>query len=132
MATTRGRLVQINQVVLDQADYFQLDGYTRVTGLTPGDLVSQLFYNNTEQPWPLLDGLGVPDAQVSSGRVYFHEVPGSPGIYSVRFRPNALGYWRYLLDYPVGQQIMAQDYDVTPTASTTSSGIKSSFVKPCV
>jgi hypothetical protein len=118
--------------VLDQADYFQLDGYTRVTGLTPGDLVSQLFYNNTEQPWPLLDGLGVPDAPVSSGRVYFPEVPGSPGIYSVRFRPNALGYWRYLLDYPVGQQIMAQDYDVTPTASTTSSGIKSSFVKPCV
>jgi hypothetical protein len=131
MATTRGRLVQINQVVLDQADYFQLDGYTRVTGLTVGDLVSQLFYNNIEQPWPLLDGLGVPDAQVSSGRVYFNEVPGSPGIYSVRFRPNALGYWRYLLTYPVGQQIMAQDYDVTPTAAVASSGIKSSFVKPC-
>jgi hypothetical protein len=131
MATTRGRLVQINQVVLDQADYFQSDGYTRVTGLTVGDLQGQLFYNNIEQPWPLLDGLGIPDAQVSSGKVYFNEVPGSPGIYSVRFRPNALGYWRYLLNYPVGQQILAQDFDVTPQAVVASSGIKSSFVKPC-
>ncbi len=32
---------------------------------------------------------------------------------------------------PVGQQILAQDYDVTAQATVTSSGIKSSFVKPC-
>jgi hypothetical protein len=131
MATTRGRLVQINQVVVDQADYFRSDGYTRVTGLTIGDLIRQLFYNNIEQPWPMFDGSSVPDSQVASGRIYFHEVPGSPGIYSVRFRPNAVGYWRFLLAYPVGQQILAQDYDVTPVVTTVSSGIKSSFVKPC-
>jgi hypothetical protein len=129
--TTRGRLVQINQVVIDQADYFDFDGYTRVTGLTPSDLTMQLFINNGLQPWLFVDGTLTADAQIVSGKVFFNEVPGSPGIYSLRFRPDSLGYWRLLVDYRQGNQIMAQDYDVTPNQPLVSSGIKSSFVKPC-
>jgi hypothetical protein len=131
MSTTRGRLVQVNQVVLDQADYFQADGFTRVTGLTFASVIEQLFFNNALQPWPLTNGLGVPDIQITSGKVYFNEVPGSPGIYSVRFRPNAVGYWRLLVTYAPGTQIMAQDYDVTPQAPSAAPGVKSSFTKPC-
>jgi hypothetical protein len=93
MATTRGRVAQANQVVLDQVDFFSSDSFTRVTGLIPSLLISQLFYNNTAQPWPLVSGVGVTDAQVVSGRVYINEVAGNPGFYNVRFRPNALGYW---------------------------------------
>lgn len=130
MATTRGRLVQANQVVLDQVDFFQPDGFTRVVGLIPSSLVSQIFYNNTIQPWPLVSGLGVNDTQVTSGRVYFNEVPGSPGFYNVRFRPNALGFWRNLLTYPVGQQISAQDYDVVQSTTIMEGGITASFIKP--
>jgi hypothetical protein len=130
MATTRGRVVQANQVVLDQVDFFQPDGFTRVTGLTPGSLVSQIFYNNAIQPWPLISGLGITDAQVVSGRVYFNEVPGLPGFYNVRFRPNALGFWRNLLTYTAGQQISGQDYDVVQGAPAMESGITASFIKP--
>lgn len=130
MSTTRGRLVVNNQVVFDQADFFQPDGFTRVTGLTPPQLVGQLFLQNVLQPWPLVPGVGVTDAQVASGKVYWTEVPGSPGIYNVRWRPNALGYWRLLITYPVGTQIMAQDYDVTVAGVPVETGLKASFVKP--
>jgi len=130
MSTTRGRVVQANQVVLDQVDFFAPDGFTRVVGLIPASLVSQVFYNNAIQPWPLMSGLGVTDAQVSSGRVYFNEVPGSPGFYNVRFRPNALGFWRNLLTYPPGLQISAQDYDVIQGTPTSEGGLHASFIKP--
>lgn len=130
MSTTRGRVVQANQVVLDQVDFFQPDGFTRVTGLNPGVLVSQIFFNNVIQPWPLVSGLGITDAQVVSGRIYFNEVPGSPGFYNVRFRPNALGYWRNLLTYPAGQQVAAQDFDVVQSAPAMEGGLHASFIKP--
>ena len=130
MPTTRGRIVQANQVVLDQVDFFQSDGFTRVTGLTPGNLVSKIFHNNLIQPWTLLSGVGVTDAQVSSGYVYFEEIAGQPGYYNVRFRPNALGFWRNLLEYTAGQQISAQDFDVVLTAPASEAGLSASFIKP--
>ena len=130
MATTRGRLVRNNEVVLDQADYFQSDGFTRVTGLTPAQLACSIFFNNALMPWLFVTGASVGDGQIASGTVYFLEVPGSPGIYNVRFRPNAVGYWRLLITYPAGTQIMAQDYDVTGTPSNMDAGLSSSFIKP--
>lgn len=130
MSTTRGRLVTNNNVVLDQADFFMPDGFTRVAGLTIGQLTCQLFFQNALQPWALITGAGVLDAQVASGKVYWVEVPGSPGIYNVRFRPNALGYWRLIITYPAGTQIMGQDYDVVPAGVPIETGLKASFVKP--
>lgn len=130
MATNRGRVVQANQVVMDQADFFLPDGFHRVPGLTITALASQLFFNNTLQPWVLASGSGVPDSQISAGRIYFNEIPGSPGIYSVRFRPNALGYWRNLLTYDAGLQIVAQDFDVVQGAPAMESGLNASFIKP--
>jgi hypothetical protein len=126
----RGRTVQSNQVVQDQVDFFQPDGFTRVVGLSPGNLVSQIFYSNIQQPWPLVSGIGVPDAQISAGYVYFNETVNAPGFYSVRFRPNSIGYWRNLLTYPVGLQITAQDFDVVQNASLSESGLHASFMKP--
>lgn len=133
MATTRGRLVHINQVIIDQADYFLSNGFTRVVGLTVSNLSSQLFFNNVLQPWALVDGASITDAQIRSGSVYFNEVTGSPGIYNVRFRPNAIGYWRLLVTYAAGSQIMGQDYDVVAANNLVESGLKSSFTKntPC-
>lgn len=130
MQTTRGRQVYANQLVLDQAQFFQNDGFTLVTGLTPAQLTGVVTYNNTVQPWPLTAGGSTPDAQTVSGKVYFNEIPGNPGVYSMRFRPNAVGYWRVTLTYTVGQQILAQDFDVLPQAPVTDQGLKPSFVKP--
>lgn len=130
MSTTRGRLVTTNNVVLDQADFFQPDGFTRITGITIPQLTCQLFFQNALQPWGLLTGANVTDVQVASGKVYWVEVPGSSGIYNVRFRPNAIGYWRLIITYPAGLQIMGQDYDVVQAGVAVETGLKASFVKP--
>lgn len=128
---TRGRQVYANQVVLDQADFFQSDGFTRVPGLIASLVTHQLFFDNILQPWTLVNGQGVSDTLVVSGKVYFHEIAGQPGYYSVRFRPNAIGYWRLLINYPAGLQITAQDYDVLASPPGGESGLKSTVIKPC-
>lgn len=131
MATTRGRLVQINQVIFDQADFFEPDGFTRVTDLTVADLAHEVFFENILQPWPMVDGSSVSDAQIRSGQLYWNQVPGSPGFYNVRWRPNAQGYWRILITYTAGTQIMAQDFDVTSQVPQAETGLRASFTKPC-
>jgi hypothetical protein len=130
MATTRGRVVQANQVVFDQVDFFQSDGFTRVARLTSGHLEPQVFFNNRPLAWAIVPGGAIGDAQVAAGSLYFNEIPGLLGYYSIRFRPDALGYWRIVLTYRAGQQISAQDFDVVQSAPAMESGLKASFVKP--
>ena len=130
MATTRGRQVFANQVVYDQSDFFQSDGFTRVVGLRVSDLTCELFFNNSLMPWVFESGVGVSDAQIAAGKIYWMEIPGDPGRYGVRWRPNAIGYWRLLITYPVGTQIMGQDYDVIQMPPTVDQGLKASFIKP--
>jgi hypothetical protein len=127
---TRGRLVYANQTVVDQQDFFQSDGYTRVTGLLVGNLTMKLFSNNVLQPWSFVTGANLTDIQILSGSVYWWEIPGSPGFYSVRFRPNAVGYWRLVLSYPAGMLTEAHDYDVVPVPPPVAQGLTSSFVRP--
>jgi hypothetical protein len=124
---TRGRVVGPNQVVFDQADFFEADGYTRIAGLTVSDLSLQVYYNNALLGWTLAPGAAVTDARVVSGRIYLSPIAGGP--YSIRWRPNALGYWRIVLTYPDGFQIVGQDYDVLD-ASPPPGGIVSSFIRP--
>ncbi len=131
MATTRGRLVQINQTIIDQADFFEADGFTRVIGLTIADLTHEVFFNNVLLPWPLVDGSSISDSAVVSGNVYWNEVPGSSGFYNVRFRPNAIGYWRNIVTYTAGTQIMGQDFDVVSQVPAGETGLRASFTKPC-
>lgn len=126
MPTTRGRQVQINNTVLDQADLFQSNGEDRVLGLTANDVTIVIFHNNVLLPWPGTSGVGVTDALVASGAVYFHEI--TSGFYSVRFRPNALGFWRTTLKYagnPV--QILAQDFDVIAQTQVSGGSLTAKF-----
>jgi len=125
---SRGRYLRVNQTVVAQADFFQVDGYTRVAGLTLVNLSSKLFFDNALQPWVLANGATVPDGLVTAGHVYIHEIVGAPGHYSLRFRPNVAGYWRLLLTYAAGQQIVAQDYDVTAEPQALQGTLKTSFV----
>lgn len=128
MTTTRGRLVFNNLVVYDQADFFGLDGYSRASGLTPSQLILQVYCENLLQDWLLVPGIEVADDQVTSGYVYLDNLPD--GGYGVRWRPNATGYWRILLTYPAGTQILAQDYDVESGTGVVppGGGLKVSFV----
>lgn len=125
-----GRLVQSNQAVRSQADFFGVDHFTRVTGLTTSQVSSTLFFNNVLQPWILTDGTILSDTQLSSGNVYWNEIPGSPGFYSVRFVPFAVGYWRVVLTYPTGSQTVSNDFDVVAVPPPVDDGLKTSFIRP--
>jgi hypothetical protein len=131
MAITRSRHVQTNEVVLDQADFFQGNGFDRVPGLTISSVAVQVFWNNQLQPWPLTDGTPVTNALAAAGYVYWNEIPGAAGFYSVRWRPTGTGYWRVVLTYATGTQTVCLDYDVIPESATVSeTGLKAVFVKP--
>lgn len=127
---TRGQqLIQTSQVAYDQPDFFEVDEFTRKVGLVVGDLTHQVFFNNALQPWTLVDGTTTQDSQVRSGVLYWTEITGSPGFYSVRWRPNAIGFWRVIINYTAGTQIMAQDYNVVnlPQAETS---LRAAFTRP--
>ncbi len=127
MFTGRSRTVYNNQTLFDQADFFTGDDFTRVTGLTTSQVTTQLFFNNQLQSWLNITGVSVTDNQVASGHIYWLEVAGSPGIYGVRLRPNAVGHWRLLITYADGTQIVALDYDVVAVA-TVETCLRASFV----
>jgi hypothetical protein len=128
MPTTRGRLVSNNLVVFDQADFFGPDGFTRALGLTPSQLVLEVYHDNDLQAWPLVSGAGITESMVASGHVYFDPLVGDG--YGIRWRPNATGYWRLILSYPAGLQVLAQDYDVGSGTGVVppGGGLKVSFV----
>lgn len=123
----RWRLIPTNQPALDLADIFQVDGYTRITGLSASNVAIAVFCNNVPQPWTTLNGAGLTDAQLLAGHVYWHEVGAGTGYYSVRWRPNGVGFWRVLITYAAVPQVTALDYDVV-AFSPESQGLKVSFV----
>jgi len=126
MSTTRGRLIYTNQVVYDQADFFQVDGFTRIPGLLPNQLTCAMFFNNSLQPWTLVSGVGIQDVNIAAGKVYWQQIPSGP--YGIRFRPNAVGYWRLVITYAPGFQIAGQDYDVNAgTGVPIEGGLRASF-----
>lgn len=129
MAQFRERVVANNQTVLDQFDFFQVDQFTRILGLAPGDFVLEIWRDNVKQPWPLVAGQATSDGQVGSGMVYFHEIPGQAGHYNVRFRPNATGYWRVVLSYSVVPQVLIVGYQVF-AVEAGQAGLTASFIKP--
>jgi hypothetical protein len=90
------------------------------------------FVNGALLPWTLADGSSVPDASISSGTVYLHEISGSPGFYSLRFLPDRIGFWKLILkNGGLGIEVV-KDYDVLASGSLkpgSSSGLVASFVK---
>lgn len=112
MHTARSRTIAANKPVVDQIDVFESDNYTRVDGLDLNDFSLTLYRDNQALNWTVLGGSLVSDAQVTSGRVYLREI-GS-GVYSLRFRPNVVGFWRLLVSYPAGEQTISLSYDVVP------------------
>ena len=130
------RIIPVNTTIVDQVDFFQGDYYTRIENLPHTALVLNLFNENSKLAWPWVSGGGLGNGQILSGSVYYSQITGAPGYYSVRFRPNAAGYWRLVLNYPGGVQASALDYDVvTPSmfpgsgSGGGSGGLHVSFIK---
>lgn len=101
-------------LIRDQIDlYMPPNSVIRKTGESFTQLVLNTFVDNGLVLWPLADGTTVPDFSISAGIVYFNEIPGSPGFYSVRFFPDRTGFWRLIFVEPsLGEQAILS-YDVT-------------------
>jgi hypothetical protein len=120
------RVLPINALTFEQVDFLQGDFYTRVTGLDESDLTLVAFINNAPLNWTLVSGNGVSNAQVKTGFFYLNEI--SSGYYGLRFRPNAIGFWRIVVNYPAGVQSIALDYDILQPVDMTG-GLKAQFIK---
>ena len=92
------RLVSAGAIVHAQADFFQPKGsINRPAGIVAASLSMSAFASSSVLSWPLADGASVPDSGISAGTVYFNEVSGAPGFYSVRFFTDRVGFWRVVL-----------------------------------
>lgn len=121
------REVKAGQMIFDQVDLFLSDGETRSTGVLIAGLQLTLQAGATTVSWPLVSGAGVVDVRVAAGKVYWTET--SPGFYSIRFFPNAVGLWRLILTYPAHDQVLSYSYNVTAGNSSYIQGFKTSFSK---
>ena len=101
----------------------------RVVGESYTSLALSIFSNNVALPWPLADGTLVADSSISAGTVYFNQITGSPGYYSVRFFPDRVGFWRLILrEATLGEQVILS-YDVTHARpGPASNELNASFV----
>lgn len=106
-----------------------LNSQDRVLDVLVGDLSLNLFVNNVKYNWDILDGSSVLDSNISPGSIYFNEISGSPGFYSVRFYPDKTGYWYTSYVYSVNSLEIVRDYDLVPRNffGSSSSGIVASF-----
>jgi hypothetical protein len=124
------RSIPTGSLVRAQADFFNPAGsFTRVTGLAYTAVSVNVFFNNAAVVWGVSDGSSTQDSSISSGSIYFHEISGNPGFYSVRFYPDRVGYWRVVLKTtsPVSSESI-MEFDVVPTANLLP-GLNASFAK---
>jgi len=125
-----GRSVSAGLLVRCQADFFLPGGGTnRVSGIVVSQLGLSAFAENGLLSWALADGTAVPDSSISAGTVWFNEISGAPGFYSIRFFPDRTGYWRIVLRNAALSVEVAQDFDVVAAGPLgPPNGLNASFV----
>jgi hypothetical protein len=104
-------------VVFDHVDLLDSDGYTLLDGVALGDVVLSVWLDGQTQPWDLVDGAPITNAQVVSGHVYWVRTGDK---YTIRWRPSATGLWRMLFDYATVPQRVVLSYDIFAQTSTPS------------
>lgn len=121
------RSVLPGKMILDQVDLFLGDGVTRAQDVVIANLELRVYVGSSQLDWTLLSGVGIPDVQVTAGKVYWTEF--SAGFYNIRFFPNLVGLWRVVLTYPTHDQAVSYVYDVSPASAAPGVGIRASFVR---
>jgi hypothetical protein len=110
-----GRSISATSLVFDQVDLYNPPGsITRVAGVLASNVSVSVFSNNVLLPWTIQDGSAVPDSSISAGVIYFNEISGQPGFYSVRFYPDRIGFWRLVFSVPSIAAEVIREYDITP------------------
>ena len=123
-------MLNSGSVICDQlVIYNPANSFTRDTGIVISDLTLTLFVNNVSVNWSLVDGSSILDYQISPGYIYFNEISGNPGFYSLRFFPDRIGYWNLSLVYSGTTVEYVREFDVVPAGSfgSTTSGLVTSF-----
>lgn len=122
------RSVPTSTLIFDQVALYAVDGVTRVTSAAFSGFTLKVFLNGAVQSWTIAAGAGVQNAQISAGTVYFQEISGAPGFYSVRMFLPAPGFWTFSLRYNPVVQESVLSYDARSSSSDCgSSGITASF-----
>jgi hypothetical protein len=121
-----GRTVSAGSIVRGQMDLYSA-GITRQAGVLAAAVTAAVFYNNLPVSWPVADGTSVLDSSVSAGSVYFHEISGVSGYYSVRFFPDRVGFWRICLKHAGLGVESVLEFDVVPAAQPAAGGLNASF-----
>lgn len=110
-----GRLISAGSICYDQLDFFSpVPPFARMMGAASSDLSVRLFVNNAIVSWPIASGVSVLDSSVASGKVYFSEIPGNPGFYSIRFFPDRVGFWRIVFTHVALGVEEIREYDAFP------------------
>lgn len=113
------------RVAYDQLDYYI--GMVRETDININSLSSVLFINNEFLNWPLVDGTNVSDVSILSGSIYFNQISGHLGYYSIRFFPDTPGFWRLIISSNIHMNEIIKEYEVV-SQSPQSSGLNASFI----
>jgi hypothetical protein len=122
------RSVPSASLIVDQIDlYDPPGGIIRAVGVLAADVTVSVFSNNSFMSWPLIDGTMVPDSSISSGTIYFNEIVGQPGFYSVRFFPSRIGFWRLIFSIPSITAEVIREFDVFSQSSGPANGLNASF-----
>lgn len=112
-----GRIIPAGSIARDQLDFYSPPGsFVRLTGISPAELQTSIFVNNSPLNWLVVDGSSVPDSSVVAGRIYFNEINGSPGFYSIRFFPDKVGFWRFVAYHPSGNE-QRREFDAVPAGT---------------
>ncbi len=124
-----GRLLSAGHLVRDQIDiYIPAGSVNRRAGENFTQLVLVSFVDNNLIAWPLADGTNVPDSSISAGVVYFNQIPGAPGFYSIRFFPDRVGFWRLIFqEQALGEEVILS-YDIVPPQGSTPNSLNASFL----
>jgi hypothetical protein len=127
------RLLPAGTVVYDITEvFFPVNTVNRVSGLTYSSVISTNFVNNNPLNWPIADGTAIQSGQILSGKIYFNEISGNPGFYSIRFLPDRMGFWRLVLNFAAYSTEFSADYDIIPagafTPSASTGGLTASFL----
>lgn len=124
-----GRSISAASLVSDQIDLYDPPGSViRALGVLLADVSVTVFANNVLLPWTIQDGTAVPSSSISAGIIYFNEIVGSPGFYSIRFFPDRIGFWRLIFSVPSITAEVIREFDINPTGSSSpANGLNASF-----
>lgn len=124
------RLLPAGQLIRDQVDlYMPAGSINRVVGESVTALSLAIFVDNGLLSWPLADGTTVADFSISAGTVYFNQIVGANGYYSVRFFPDRVGFWRLIFREMTLNEEVILSYDVSPARpGVASNELNASFV----